>query len=524
MVETAITEKFAVLPQNGEGCNQNTQHSKEDSTVNPTTPRPTNRTTATSEKSRVFVALRQTAMSIAFATALLPRPASADLNCLIEEQVLELLQEQTSGLGTTFFDSARRILISLESDDVDISETEAKLTWNLDPQLTFSAELPTEPALYTPLKEQLQGDEAMLKEFEDQAKESGGVTFRLRYNLMKSGKQKRLPSGVASTRALAAGLIDARNLDDLDEKVAALLGQSFEIPKQEDETAEEEKKRKAKVCQNLKSEVNRLVAKNRPRQEGEEQTDEGQKKKEEDDKKEEEEAFSQVITALATAVSNAPQFTAEVYRTENSSLVGPDSWGASIRYVIGLHSGRKYLDTPESTARFLNTAVNHPQRIIQRRRFALIANYEELDDYDFSARLAEPVVEPGGSTWSASAAYSLEFRTGALQSEVEKIQKKESSAGDTPVQQPARFEVLASYEDLPASDMRPDDRFLVKTTLTVPTQIAGDLVFGLAWANEPEFLTDLDFDEQVSAQVGLVYKLGAAKGKSVFGQLRNRER
>jgi len=196
------------------------------------------------------------------------------------------------------------------------------------------------------------------------------------------------------------------------------------------------------------------------------------------------------FSALKTLVNNQPQLVFTVEYRSRDELAGRNETSAKFSYEWGMYSvnaTRKSREcngdiTPSCLRTYL---AKYGKQIAAGPRFAFSLIYSLKDEYDFN--------ETG-------------FPTLALDSERSIIDSLSYSRNARIINtsEPTHIELAMSYEDISNDPMR-NSRGLANLTLT-QTVLGTQLSFGAVYASKPEYRGSVD--EEISARLGLVYKLG----------------
>ena len=488
-----------------------------------------------------------------------PAVFGQDSNCTDEqiEQFKELVQEWTgisaTGIGEGVTDVLSRFAADVENLDLDLDASDVKLTWNFSPYLSAVAEIGAEAELYAPLAMKLESDEESLARFRDSAKDDDdwSVSLRYHYENRKSRREtkkgldaKRLPFGnLAVGRAardddgdalvrLVVGALNkaggrlkgASEIDDICDGLAKIAAWSADLDG-DDEFREV-------LERTLGVDPPRLSS---PEIEGKlragwkvKRTDKDRetlKKNMEASESAPQGYVSAILEELAVAISNTPEFLVEAKYQRRGDLVGADEESFRVKYARPIFGGRSLLDEPGSVLSLVSRSLDQPNAIKRRAKLVVLGEWSDVEDYSLAQGLETALNVAGGEKWKVSLGYTAE--TGrSLLSRSKRSGNDDSSGrhaadGDFALKR-SRFEFFASYEDFGSDiEMAPDDRYLFEANVTVPFQVATqvlDLTLGVVYASESELLQEFDFDSELSAKAGLVFKFGDSRLRDFLGK------
>jgi hypothetical protein len=374
------------------------------------------------------------------------------------------LRSQTTGTSETWLDWISRMIAQVDSLDLDSGDTSTDLTWNIDDNWTFKTSVVNEPDLFMPLKEAIGDDSDLLSKLSDRVGQGDDVEFSLDFNLQKKGDQNNKGFGVwgalegmTQTFRSTSSLVGVRTMS-------------------------------CAAQQALRAEALR------------------------------------VFEASTQEEVNPRTLTANVTYRSRDDLAGPDKVSVSVKYTYGFgDESQKLANTamslgletveqnfksemtsaaaafvpdkrPAATAQIRSTLAGGTRESgITNRRFSFEGKWTQQDDYSFPLSTGDFTL-PEDESITVMMAYSFRFRG-----------DKASDGKNLPL-----FELNASYEDVDGDSAR-QSRLIAKATFSRKLAIMGEnteLTAGLVWANRPEYLADQDFDRELSANLGLTFKVG----------------
>lgn len=207
---------------------------------------------------------------------------------------------------------------------------------------------------------------------------------------------------------------------------------------------------------------------------------------------------------FADLIDNQPQLHVSFEGTARDELVGPDEIKAKVTYehgFVNVNKLREYTKRCRDTDPRANDPGERrdvlicyrqyltPEKLAQLKRgdrFSVSLEYSDVEDYAVTLDDGLALAVAGDRKILGSLVYGryLDFT--------------EQGRGQS------RVDVSWTHEDVGDDPNRKDRSIL---TLTYSQRVAGDVILaaGVAWANEPEFRGDVD--HEISARVGLTYKL-----------------
>lgn len=387
--------------------------------------------------------------------------------------------------GLTLTDVFRRLIAGVEGVGLEEGDTSTVLTWNLNQQVAALLELVNEPQLYDPIKAAIQ-DDALSQRLSDRVGPADDLTFTLRY-VHKDSSDGR---GTQMTGRAAV----FENYHSFGTFAKSYLG-------------EDEKYMESVSLRDPNT--GQCMSETELRQVREE------------------------LSELTAAMMNVNEWEARVYYRQRDRLVGPSQFGFNAKYTWALDTDRDKNEeadvhqvtkdwffapsrrlasiakssgegADQAAERDVSSSGRTPdpertlRRLIKQQRFSLQVSFDESEDYRFTSSIPSPITLERSRALVGTAAYSLEFPVDG------------SDAARLP-----RYEVQLSYENVDGDPAR-QNRFVARAIVSKGLTFLGettDLTFGLVYANKPEFLVNEDIDEQLSARLGLSFKVGRAGGR-----------
>jgi hypothetical protein len=436
-------------------------------------------------KSRILVAL-------AFAVLLVgtEKPAASQ-KCEYEDAVREVFQSRTTGTGLTWTDVLSRLIAQVDSLDLDNGETTTDLTWNINKYLTAKASVVNEPSLFQPLKEAIGEDADLLSQLSDRLGQGDDWKISIDYNFQSA-------SANLGTRAVLEGAV----LNQVGAWKAELAKQGFGEAVR-GEFGEMSCAERFQLFRGMAPFIAMELAKTKPQT----LTVNAFYQSRDDLAGQDERGFSIKYTrglsdakapamsaaaasraptmedAIRVAVGNMPSLESRI----TASLAGPNDPAALASAAANLRAGAS-----SAAERLRNAMADLPNTI--DHRFAFEAQWKQKDAYSYPLSGSDPLTLPEDESIVVTAAYSLQY-------------VKDGKA----IEELPRYELSASYEDVDGDSAR-QSRLIAKAIASRKLEVMGEnteLTVGLVWAEKPEYLADQEFDEQLSANLGLTFKFGS---------------
>ncbi len=406
-----------------------------------------------------------------------------DHQAFVQDFITENFRNKPSGTGISWTDVISRLLAQVDSLDLDSGETSTDFTWNIDDQLTFKASVVNEPGLFMPLKEAIGDDAETLASLTDQVSQGDDVRFSLDYNFQSKN------SGKLGVWAFSENMA--------------------KIPEE-----------RAKKDRNIGAYTSAMAKASCDTQA---------------------QGYAALVPALTRSLDKEKPITlvANAFYRSRDELVGQNEMGASIKYTYGLEdpgenqdaetlienamlaSARRLAQTNPSFKNDFDAALQASGQVnmkavddalekaeeslstdlanrsgITDRRLMIEGKWTRKDDYELTLPAANLTL-PEDESLTVTLAYSFRIRGDVAATEDNK---------NLPI-----FELNASYEDVD-SDAARQSRLIAKAIFSRKLNFMGEsteLTAGLVYANKPEFLAEQDVDHELSANLGLTFKVGS---------------
>jgi hypothetical protein len=204
---------------------------------------------------------------------------------------------------------------------------------------------------------------------------------------------------------------------------------------------------------------------------------------------------------LQKLISNQPQWIAAVKHRERDVLTGRDETSVKVSYELGSYNMDDlygYKENCGSSAACINEFISrYYDKIEAGNRLSFSAEYVRKDAYRFMMDGFEAFNLAKESSLIASAAYGRTFDSSNFLGGAEFFSER-----------PARLDITLAYEDVDSDPMR-NNRFVSSATVTQELAQGGFITLGMAYANKPEYLGEVD--QELSARLGINFKLGSVE-------------
>jgi hypothetical protein len=416
--------------------------------------------------------------------------------CTVEDRAeaytRELLLHEASGTGDSWEDVLRRLVAEIDSVDFDSGDTTTTLKWNAHEWVTVRASLVNEPELFAPLAEAAQDDEALLDRLTDEA--TDGQDYEVAVDIHF---QSEPGSKLAGIRTTADDAIDAVRTN-----MRFVASTAFGSSARGDCAAEE------RLFELLRPTLAQTVALRRSRAK---ELKASFSKRHRDDLVGRDEAAASLTYSLGiddtpadarervavsecreTLFGEGGQSLPERNRMEIEALL--EAAAASPEFDENIGSCIKKDHVAANGERAKNPVEAASDKPFADKRFSFQGEWRREDEYQFAHDLPSAITLPQDEKLVAKAAYSLKF-----------------TRDGKPVLAVPRYELSASWEEVDDESIRQSRllaRLIVSSNVTVRGQDT-ELTVGFVYANKPEFLAEQEFDEELSANVGLIFKFGS---------------
>lgn len=210
--------------------------------------------------------------------------------------------------------------------------------------------------------------------------------------------------------------------------------------------------------------------------------------------------FGTVGESFSSLINGQPQLVFTAATSIRDELVGPEEQKVKISYDFGNIGGRS-INGLRRHCRNQVTLACYGEYLGRVREdnagsFTISVTWTRNPHWDFS--LPDDGVDLDTATEEkAVATLSYDYP----------LKRKPNKDGSETVL--SKIVVNGSYEQW-ISDSKKSDRGLLEATFIHRVSEGTSASFGLVWANQPEFLEDLDLDHQFTAKVGLNFRVGKA--------------
>jgi len=232
-------------------------------------------------------------------------------------------------------------------------------------------------------------------------------------------------------------------------------------------------------------------------------------------------SMKELSQQVAELITNQPQIVLEGTYNLREDFTGPEGWSGRLRYEMGLSgnfndfmgwarkhpalcsgNGPAYSYACYKEYRKSDSAMSLKEKnaVDRGNRLAIEARYSETDPL----RFGDPD-DPAGTAlfdldrtevWTASLTYGFYFSKFQLPNLVG-VSKGQTNVVPTDT---ARFDLEVKYDDATGDPMR-QDRLVATATVSQKMSDKSVFSFSLVWADEPEYLGDVD--EELSANAGI---------------------